>query len=151
MPLAQRVCDGAHRAAVTALGAAVTVRILDRRSASLHCVVRRARLRVDVVSQATAQAYTEFNTTTSHQAQVFGPGVHTPGQIPQGLTVPGAVVAVWIPAQKEIVATDASPTHDAGSYVTVAVSGSALHGESARGLARAIATSTFAAHPDVSS
>ncbi len=100
-----------------------------------------------IVSQATAQAYTEFDTTTSHQAQVYGPGVHEPGQIPVQSSVPGSVVAVWIRAQAEIVATDAMPAR-AGTYVTVMLTGRSSRGPDALALTRAVARATFAAHPD---
>ena len=92
----------------------------------------------------------EFDTETSHQSQVFGPGVHEPGEIPRAITVPGAVAAVWIPAQREVVATSGSPTHG-GSYVTVTVTGRSPRGPAALALAQAIARATFAAHPDASS
>jgi hypothetical protein len=54
------------------------------------------------------------------------------------------VAAVWIPAQREVVATNAQPGHT-GTYVTVTVSGPA--GARALRLAQAITRATFAAHP----
>ncbi|MGI8713894.1 MAG: hypothetical protein ACR2NR_12110 [Solirubrobacteraceae bacterium] len=102
------------------------------------------RLRVVVSSQASAVAYTEFDTETSHQDQVYG--TRDPGQIPSAVSIPGTV-AVWIRAQHEIVATDATPT-TGGSYVTVAITGRALRGRAAVTLGRAVARATFAAHPD---
>ena len=146
-PLAQRVCSGAHLAATAQLGSPITARILDAAPADLRCVLSGHRLRVVLVSQATAQAYTEWDTEDSHQSQVFGPGVHEPGQIPVGETVRGAVVAVWIPAQNELVATDAM-LGGGGAYVTVTVTGRAARGSKALALARAVAAATFAAHPD---
>jgi hypothetical protein len=104
---------------------------------------------VKVVSQTTPQAYTSFNTEVSHQEQVYGPGVHTPGQIPVNISVPGAVVAVWIPAQSEVIATSAQPLK-AGTYLTVTVAGhgAGARGAPARALAIAVGRATFAAHPD---
>jgi hypothetical protein len=87
-------------------------------------------------------------TETSHQDQVFGNGgVHDPDQFPVQITVPGSQVAVWIPAQMTVVATDATPT-TGGAYVTVAVSGRAAPATTALRVATAAARATFAAHPD---
>jgi hypothetical protein len=144
-PVVERVCDGSMGAAAQRLGYPVRVAIVSRDPTNVTCVVSgRGRLRVRIVTQTGDQAYTEFDTETSHQSQVYGPGIHTPGQIPQGVTIPGAVAAVWIPAQREAVATNAQPGH-AGTYVTVTVSGSA--GATALRLAQAITRATFAAHP----
>lgn len=148
-PLAQRLCDGARSAASAQLGRSVTVRILSRDPAQLECNLIAPGLRVRIVSQATAQAYVEFDTETSHQDQVFGSGVHKPAQIPTAVSVPGAVVAVWIRAQRELVGTDATPTGHGGAYVTVTVGGSGARGAGARALARAVAQAVFSAHPGV--
>ena len=147
-PVAARVCDGAQHAAVTTLGHPVSARIAGRDPANLRCALHGPRLAVAIVSQASPQAYTVFNTTTAHQSQVYGPGVHQPGEIPVAVSVPGAVVAVWIRAQREIVATDAMPNHR-GAYVTVTVSGASVRGRHALVLARAVARAIFAAHPHV--
>jgi hypothetical protein len=145
-PVADRVCDGAHGAAAR-LGFALSARIADREPANLECVLKARQLRVDVISQAGARAYTEFDTTTSHQDQVYGAGrFNQRGQVPITVSVPGSV-AVWIPAQGEIVATNATPT-TGGSYVTVRVSGRSVRGHKALVLAQAVARATFAAHPD---
>lgn len=149
-PVADRVCDGARHAAAPLLGYPVSADIAGRDPANLQCTLHGRRLRVAIVSQASTRAYTEFDTTTAHQDQVYGSGVHEPGQIPAAVSVPGSVVAVWIRAQREIVATDAGPTRG-GAYVTVTVSGSAVRGEKALALARAMAAATFAAHPDAKS
>lgn len=146
-PVAQRVCGGAEGAATALLGAPVRTHISSRTPADLECQLRSGRLRVALVSQASGQAYTEFDTTTSHQEQVYGPGVHEPGQIPVQVSVPGSVVAVWIPAQREIVATDAMPGRS-GAYVTVTVTGRASGRPPALALARAVARATFAVHPE---
>jgi hypothetical protein len=148
-PVADRVCDGARHAAGL-LGYFVSARVADRDPANLECTLHGRRLRVAIVSQASSQAYTEFDTTTSHQEQVYGSGVHEPGQIPVAVTVPGSVVAVWIPAEREIVATDAEPGRS-GTYLTVTASGPAVPGPKALALARAVARATFAAHPDTPS
>ncbi len=144
-PTAERVCGGSERAAGDVLGYSAKGTISSRDPVNVSCVVSgRGRLRVRIVTQTGDQAYTEFDTETSHQSQVYGPGIHEPGQIPQGVTIPGAVAAVWIPAQREVAATNAQPGH-AGTYVTVTVSGSA--GATSLRLAEAITRATFAAHP----
>jgi hypothetical protein len=153
-PVGQRVCDGGQRAAAAALGHPVTAHILNPAPSDLQCSLSDGRVRVMLVSQASAQAYTEFNTEDSHQAQVYGPasaGVHNAGQQPLPISVPGSVAAIWIRAQKMIVATDATPTAGAGSYVTVTVSGRRATDRGARSLAQAVARATFAAHPEPSS
>ena len=150
-PAAERVCDGARQTAVRVLGNAVTARIVNRDPANLKCVLKGRRVRIAIVSQASSRAYTEFDTTTSHQDQVYGAGgVHQPGQIPVQVTVPGAVVAVWIPAERQIVATDATPTRG-GTYIVVTVTGRSARGQHALTLAQALTGATLAAHPEAGS
>lgn len=144
--LAGRVCDGARQASATALGSPVSARIVSPQAADLRCVLTGRQVRMIVDSQAGARAYTEFDTEVTHQNQVFGPGIHEPGQIPSVITVPGSVVAVWIPAQNLLVATNATPT-TSGAYVTVSVSGVAP-AATALPLATAAAQATFTAHPN---
>ena len=74
-------------------------------------------------------------------------GVHDPSQVPRAITVPGSVVAVWVPAQMLLVATNATPT-TGGAYVTVTVSGRAAPAKIALRIATAAAHATFAAHPN---
>ena len=147
-PLAERVCGGVRQAAAKALGSPLTARIVSPAAASLQCVLTGNQVQVSVGSQAGSRAYTEFDTETAHQEQVFGNGgVHDPSQDPRAITVPGSVVAVWIPAQMLLVATNATPT-TGGAYVTVAVSGRAAPPKIALGVATAAARSMFAAHPN---
>jgi hypothetical protein len=147
-PLAERVCDGARQAAAKALGSPLSARIVSPAAASLQCVLTGRQVQVTIGSQAGTRAYTEFDTETAHQEQVFGNGgVHDPSQIPTAITVPGSVVAVWIPAQMLLVATNATPA-TGGAYVTVAVSGRAAPAKIALRVATAAARATFAAHPD---
>ena len=146
--LAERVCGGARQAASKALGSPLSARIVSPAAASLQCVLTGRQVRVSVGSQAGARAYTEFDTETAHQEQVFGNGgVHDPSQFPTPITVPGSVVAVWIPAQMLLVATNATPT-TGGAYVTVAVTGRAAPAKIALRVATAAAGATFAAHPN---
>jgi len=148
--LAQRVCGGAREAAAKAFGSPLTERIVNPAAADLRCVLTGSQVKVTINSQAGPRAYTEFDTETSHQSQVFGNGgVHDPNQFPVPVTVPGSQVAVWIPAQLMVVATDSTPTNGgAGAYVTVAVRGRAAPAKIALRVATAAAAATFAAHPD---
>jgi hypothetical protein len=147
-PLAERVCNGARQAAAKALGSPLSARIASPAAASLQCVLTGRQVQVTVGSQAGPRAYTEFDTETSHQEQVFGNGgVHDPAQFPVEITVPGSVVAVWIPAQLLLVATNAE-LYGGGAYVTVAVTGRAAPAKIALRVATAAARATFAAHPN---
>ncbi len=148
--LAVRVCGGARQAAAKALGSPLSERIVSPAAADLECLLTGRQVQVTIDSQAGPRAYTEFDTEISHQSQVFGNGgVNDPAQDPVQITVPGSQVAVWIPAQLLVVATDSSPTNGgAGAYVTVAVSGHAAPAKTALGVATAAAGATFAAHPD---
>jgi hypothetical protein len=148
--LAERVCGGARQAAAKAFGSPLSERIVNPAAANLECVLTGRQVQVAIGSQAGPRAYTEFDTETSHQDQVFGNGgVHEQDQFPVQITVPGSQVAVWIPAQKMVVATDSTPTNGgAGAYVTVAVTGRAATAKTALRIATAAAGATFAAHPD---
>lgn len=148
--LAERVCGGARQAAAKAFGSPLSERIVSPEAASLECVLTGGQVQVTIDSQAGPRAYTEFDTETSHQSQVYGNGgVHEQAQFPVQITVPGAQVAVWIPAQMMVVATDSTPANGgAGAYVTVAVSGRAASAKTALRIATAAAGATFAAHPD---
>jgi hypothetical protein len=147
---AVRVCDGARQAAAKAFGSPLSERIVSPAAAHLKCVLTGHQVQVTIDSQAGPRAYTEFDTEASHQDQVFGNGgVHNQNQFPVQITVPGAQVAVWIPAQLMVVATDSTPANGgAGAYVTVAVNGRAAPAKTALRVATAAAGATFAAHPD---
>jgi hypothetical protein len=148
--LAERVCGEARQAAAKALGAPLSARVVRPAAADLVCVLAGRRVTVTIESQAGPRAYAEFDTETAHQSQVFGNGgAHEPDQDPVAVTIPGSTVAVWIPAQQMVVATDSTPDNGgAGVYVTVAVNGQAAPAATALSTARAAAAATFAAHPD---
>lgn len=142
---AQRVC-GRARAAAQALVDAVTVRIADRDPANVECLLHGGAFRLDVVAQASTQAWTEFDTMQVHQVQAFGSGaVHVRSQIPKDVSEPG-MLAAWIPAREELFATNGSPTRG-GSYVTVTVTRGARRGAASLKLARAVARSTLVSAP----
>lgn len=105
-------------------------------------------MRIHVIAEQSPQAYTEYNTTLSHQQQVYGPaapGVHNPAEIPQDVSE-GTMLAGWIPAQNELFGTNGSPTRG-GSYVTVTVTGPDKGDAERRKLARAVALATLAVAP----
>ena len=111
-------------------------------------MLRAGGLRIDLVAQQSPQAYTQFNTTASHQEQVYGPaapGVHRPGEIPQDASE-GQMIAGWIPAENQLFATNASPT-TGGSYMTVTVTRGDKGDADRRKLARAVALATLAVAP----
>jgi hypothetical protein len=150
--VAERVCGHARAAAEAVLRAAVTVHVADSDPADVECVLHSGALRVDVVAEASPQAWVEFDTTESHQDQVYGPGgVHEPSQIPKNESQ-GRMLAGWIPAKNELFATNGSPTRG-GSYVTVMVTRGAKGGRSATGsatrlrVAREVALATLAVAP----
>lgn len=143
--MAERVCAQARTAAGWLVRGGVGLRVANRDPNDVKCRLRAGALRVDVEAQASAQAWTEFDTTSSHQSQVYGPGVHEPRQIPQNVSAPG-MLAAWIPAQDELFATNGSPTRG-GSYVTVSVTGHGLRAAARRGLARTVAQAVLAVAP----
>jgi hypothetical protein len=101
-----------------------------------------------VVAQASAQAWTEWDTTQSHQAQVYGGGggLNESAQIPQNVPVPGAPLAAWIAAQDELFATNGSQTQG-GTYVTVTVKPGPRSGIARLELAKAVTRATVAVAP----
>lgn len=116
---AERVCSQV-RSAAAALVSEVEVRIVDADPANLECLLSGRSVRVDVVAQAVAQAWTEYDTMVVHQVQAYGPGsVHAPLQLPKTVRGLGGNAA-WIPARRELVATNSTPTVG-GSYITVNV------------------------------
>jgi hypothetical protein len=143
--VAERVCSRAQQAAAKLLGATVTVHVRSADAANLVCGLQGAGSRVVVVAQASPQAWTEFDTTQSHQAQVYGPGIHEPGQIPRNMSV-GNALAEWIPAQSQLFATNGSPTRG-GSYVTVTVAHRPRSNARRARLAQAVGLATLATAP----
>jgi len=144
--VASRVCGAARDAAAGVVHGAVKARVADHDPANLECRLVAGGKRVDIVAQASPQAWTEYDTMTSHQDQVYGSGgFHEPGQIPK--TVAGVgVEASWIAAESELVATNGTPTRG-GSYVTVTVTGRSKTGPTPLALARATASATLASGP----
>jgi hypothetical protein len=142
------VCGQARTTAASVLGGPVALRIADRDPTNVECVLHGRGVRIDVVAEQSPQAYTQFNTTESHQEQVYGPaapGVHNPGEIPKDASE-GPMIAAWIPAENQLFATNATPT-TGGSYMTVTVTGGHKRDAERRKLARAVALATLAVAP----
>jgi hypothetical protein len=140
-PVADGLCRREQRAAAGLVGK-VEGRTLDTDPANIECLIAGQGVRADVVTQASAQAWTAYNTMVVHQAQAYGSGgVHVTSQLPR--PVPGmGGNAAWIPALHELVATNGTPS-TAGTYVTVKVAHTSARGPASLGLARAIAVTTF--------
>jgi hypothetical protein len=146
VPVAQRVCGVAQRAAGSVQGGQVHLRIANPDPANVECVLSRDGIHVDVNAQASAVAWTQYDTTVVHQAQAFGPGsVHDASALPQ--PVPGmSGNAAWLPTDRQLVTTNGTETQG-GSYVTVTVQRSSQHGPASVPLARAVAIATLASAP----
>ena len=140
-PVADRLCRRERRAAAALVGK-VEMRTVDTDPANIECLIAGQGVRVDVVTQASAQAWTAYDTLVVHQVQAYGSGgVRVPSQLPR--PVPGmGGNAAWIPAQHELVATNGTPS-TAGTYVTVKVAHTSARGPASLALARAIAVTTF--------
>jgi hypothetical protein len=137
-PPAKRVCAANLHAARTVIAGA-RLRILDHDPTNIECLVSKGALRIDTVAQASERAWTLYDTEQSHLAQVFGAGgAHNPAQQPH--PVPGlSGNALWVPAQKELIATNGSQSRG-GSYVTVTVKGTSSGLAVATAVARATLT-----------
>lgn len=129
------MCEGQLRAAA-GLVTGARLRILDHDPTSIECLVSKGSLRIDTVAQASELAWTQYDTTQVHLIQAFGSGsVHVASQLPH--PVPGlGGNALWIPAQKELVATNGSQSRG-GSYVTVKLKGTSSGLPVATAVARA--------------
>lgn len=144
LPVATRVCRGDLQAVRQLLGAA-SVRIADRDPANIECVVSGDGVRVDVVAQASAQAWVEFDTLVVHQAQGFEGSASNTASMPRDLAGLG-YNAAWIASDNKLLATNGSQSHG-GSFATVTVAGSPGNGTSKLRVAKAVSTATLALAP----
>jgi hypothetical protein len=144
LPIATRVCRGDLQAVRHLVGAA-SVRVADPNRANIECVVSGGGLRVDVVAQASAQAWTEFDTLVVHQAQGFEGSASNAASMPRDLAGLG-YNAAWIVADSKLLATNGSQSQG-GSFVTVTVAGSSRNGPSKLRVAQAVSTATLALAP----
>jgi hypothetical protein len=146
VPVAQRVCELAQRAAGSVQRGQVHLRIANSDPANVECVLSRDGIHLDVNAQASPVAWTEYDTTVVHQAQAFGPGsVHEASAMPQSVRGMSGNAA-WFPAQHQLVTTNGTESRG-GSYVTVTVKRRSPHGPASLPLARAVAMATLASAP----
>jgi hypothetical protein len=112
----------------------------------IECVVSRGRIKVDTVAQAQALALVQWGEMGNHFIQAYGTGpVHVASEIPQLCCPSLGGNAFWVPAQKEVFATNGTETRG-GSYVTSTVKG-ALHRASSLALATAVARAALNVAP----
>ncbi|HZO77155.1 MAG TPA: hypothetical protein VFB39_03865 [Solirubrobacteraceae bacterium] len=143
---AARVCAGAKRAAHPLLGSGVHLRIASADPTNIECVLDGNGVHVDAIAQATAVAWTEYDTAAVHQAQAFGTGaVHQRSQQPH--SVPGlGGNSTWIPAKEELIATNGTESRG-GSYLTVTVTRHGSHAPSSVAVAAAVGRTMLASAP----
>lgn len=143
---ATRVCAGAKRAAHPLLGSGVHLRIASSDPTNIECVLDGNGVHVDAIAQATAVAWTEYDTAAVHQAQAFGTGaVHQRSQQPH--SVPGlGGNSTWIPAKQELIATNGTESRG-GSYLTVTVTRHTPHAPSSVAVAAAVGRTMLASAP----
>ena len=122
------------------------MRIVDSDPASIECLINGRGIAVDSVAQAAAQAWMEYDTETSHQAQAYGSGaLYEPKQLPQPVPgLPGNVA--WIPAQNEVVGTNGTESQG-GTYVTVTVTRHSSGGPSSLAVATVVTRALLASAP----
>jgi hypothetical protein len=143
-PPAPRVCGQAAKAAARVIGHAPSEKIVSPDRVDIVCRLRSGRLTIRVEAQASTQPWVEYGTTQVHLVQAFGSGsVHKRSQLPRNVTGVGSQ-AIWVPAQEELVTTNATSESSAGSYLTVDVNHG---GRSAQRLATQVARAALAMAP----
>jgi hypothetical protein len=124
----------------------VHVTIANRDPADTECILSVPGTKLDVVAQASPQAWTQYDTTVVHQSQAFG-GKSGSGSSNLAVNVAGlGYNASWIPSQQQLVATNGTES-TGGSYVTVTVTRTSKSGPSNEHLAEVASTRTLAVAP----
>ena len=146
LSVAARVCQRAQRAAHPLLGSTVHLRIADSNPTDIECVLDGNGMHVDAIAQASAVAWTEYDTAAVHQAQAYGTGAnHQSSQQPH--SVPGmGGNSTWIPAKKELIATNGTESRG-GSYLTVTVTSHTHQAPSPVAVAAAVGRTILASAP----
>jgi hypothetical protein len=143
---AARVCAGAQRAAHPVLGSAVHLRIAHSDPTYIECVLDGDGVHVDAIAQASAVAWTEYDTAAVHQAQAYGTGaVHQRSQLPHSAPGMGGN-SIWIPAKQELIATNGTQSRG-GSYLTVSVTRRSHHAPPSLAVATAVGRTILASAP----
>jgi hypothetical protein len=143
---AARVCASAKRGARPFVGSTVHLRVAGSDPNDIECVLDGRRVHVDAIAQASAVAWTEYDTAAVHQAQAYGTGaVHQQSQQPH--SVPGlGGNSTWIPAKQELIATNGTESRG-GSYLTVTVTRHAHDAPSSLAVAAAVGRRMLASAP----
>lgn len=140
------MCTNAQQAARGLLGSGAHLRVADSSPTNIECVLDGRGAHVNAIAQATAVAWTEYDTASVHQAQAFGSGaVHQAAQQPH--PVPGmGGNATWIPAKQELIATNGTESRG-GSYLTVTVKRQSAHAPASLAVAAAVGRAVLAVAP----
>ena len=146
MSTASRVCAAATRAARPLLGSTVRLHIAGSDPTDIECVLAGGGVHLDAIAQASAVAWTEYDTAAVHQAQAYGTGaVHQRSQQPH--SVPGlGGNSTWIPAKQELIATNGTQSRG-GSYLTITVTRHTHDTPSSLALAAAVGRRMLASAP----
>jgi hypothetical protein len=128
------------------LGSAARLRIASADPMNIECMLDGNGVRADAVAQASAVAWTEYDTATVHQAQAYGSGaLNQRSELPH--PVPGmSGNATWIPAKHELIATNGTQSRG-GSYLTVTVARRSSHGPGSLAVATAVGRAVLASAP----
>lgn len=146
LSVAERVCERAQRAAGPLVGSAVSLRIASSDPTNIECVLVGPGVHVDAIAQASAVAWTEYDTATVHQAQAYGSGaLNQRSELPQPAPGVGGNAA-WIPAKQELIATNGTESRG-GSYLTVVVTRRSHHAPSGLAVATAVGRTMLASAP----
>jgi hypothetical protein len=143
---AAALCRDVQTKMASVLGQPVHVRIANHDPANTECLLTVPGTKLDVVAQASSQAWTQYDTTVVHQSQAFG---GKSGSASSNLAVNIAGLgynASWIPSLQQLVATNGTES-TGGSYVTVTVTRNSKAGPSNERLAEVAATRTLAVAP----
>ena len=147
VPAAPRVCGSALDAARTLLGAHTRMRITNSDAANIECVVTGAGVHLDVNAQALALAWNQFDTMAVHQAQANeNANSENNPQLPVDLPPQGDRQAAWIPASRQLIATNGTQS-TGGSYVTVNVTRRSKRGPDSVKIAEAVGYAMLAVAP----
>jgi hypothetical protein len=123
------------------------MRVTNRDPANIECLISGTGIRLDVNAQAAPRAWEQFDTVVVHQAQAneTGTSKNNP-QLPIDLPPQGDAQAVWIPANRQLVATNGTQS-TGGSYVTVNVTRRSKRGPASLKVAQAVGNATLAVAP----
>lgn len=143
---ARHLCTTAQRAAAGPLRSNPELKVQNAAPQDIRCRLVGDGLVLSVEAQTNQQAWVEYDTEQTHFAQVFGPtNIHSRAGQPHYLPGVGSQ-AFWVPAQDELVATNAQPGR-IGTYLTVTVTRHRRGGAEPRAAAAAVARAALAAAP----